>query len=122
MNKAEGLKKVRFYDTFFWIFLFSLFLGVLALLLNKSETLAYIFLIIALVSNVVIFWGMIINLYKRQYWGLFFLIIILTLLLGIGSIIAMIVYFVKIRKELKEGKPIPKKEKEEYDFWGNKKK
>ena len=113
LTKKEGLRKVKFYDNWLWFSLFCLVVFVLAILLNRAEEIQILFLIMTIIPLGVVWGGVLSNLWKRRHFGWYWV----TVLIPICFLMGTIVYFTVIRKELKEGKPIPKKE---FDFFGNK--
>ncbi len=138
-NKEESLKKLKFYDTWFYVLSISLvlfFLGIF-LLDYESDIILLIWIIptfVLLISLGIITWGMIYHEAKRKEW-VWIIFTILAFLLGIGGfVVSIIFYFVKMRKAFKKGEGIYdeevsekekkqiehyKKHKEEIDKKGN---
>lgn len=100
-NKEEASKKLRFYDRNFLVLLISIVL--LILLTNLFKDYYWLNFAITLIGiaipSILITFGMLSHMARRQSWGLFFI----TILLG-GWIISFIYYFAVIRSELKKVK------------------
>lgn len=123
----ESLKKLKFYDNWFYVLGISLvlfFFGIF-LLDYESDIILFIWMIptFALaISLGVITWGMIYHEAKRKEW-VWLIFTILAFLLGVGGfIVSIIFYFVKMRKAFKKGEgiydeEISQKEKEQIEHY-----
>lgn len=123
----ENLKKLKFYDTWFYVLGISLvffFLGIF-LLDYESDIILFIWIIptFALaISLGVITWGMIYHEAKRKEW-VWIVFTILAFLLGIGGfVVSIIFYFAKMRKAFKKGEGIyedkmSEKEKQQIEHY-----
>ena len=123
----ESLKKLKFYDTWFYVLGISLVLFFLGIFLLDYESDIILFLwfipVFALaISLGVITWGMIYHEAKRKEW-VWIVFTILAFLLGIGCfIVSIIFYFAKMRKAFKKGEgiydeEITEKEKKQIEYY-----
>ena len=107
-NTTEGLKKLKFYDNWFYVLGISLvlFFSGIFFLDYESDVILSIWtvpVVTLLISLGIITWGMIYHEAKRKEWG-WIIFTILAFLLGIGGfIVSIIFYFVKMRKVFKKG-------------------
>lgn len=114
-NNKLSDKKLHFYDNCLYAMCFSTILFVLIwlimmLFVNESkqeEYIAIIFIpaIIFFIGFASITWGMFYHMIKRKETGWIISFIICFFIVG-GAIISLAFYFVKMRKEFKEGKGI----------------
>jgi len=108
MGNEEGLKKIKFYDRWFWVLGISLILFIGGLFLfEEANTLLDTIWILAgllfLVAIAVVTWGMIYHEYNRGDWGWFWATIIIVLIGGAGFFVSIPYYFIVMRKEFKKG-------------------
>ena len=110
MNKKEGLKKIKFYNTWFKVLAITaiLFFGAMIFrsVVYTNDVLFFIWggmTLFMILSLGVITWGMIYHMVKGKHWGWFTLTIISFFFVG-GFVIAIIFYFTVMKRKFKWAK------------------